>query len=60
LLVAGAATRLLTDQLYETQPLDPLTFGSVTVLVLAAALVAALVPARRATRVDPIVALRYE
>jgi ABC-type antimicrobial peptide transport system permease subunit len=60
LLVAGAATRLLTDQLYETQPLDPLTFGSVTVLVLFAALFAALVPARRATRVDPIVALRYE
>jgi putative ABC transport system permease protein len=60
LLVAAAATRLLTDQLYETQPLDPLTFGTVTVLVLAAALVAALVPARRATRVDPIVALRYE
>ncbi len=60
LLIAGAGTRLLTDQLYETQPLDPLTFASVTTLVLLAAFAAALVPARRATRVDPIVALRYE
>jgi putative ABC transport system permease protein len=60
LLVAGAGTRLLSDQLFDTQPLDPLTFASVTLLVIAAALVAALVPARRATRVDPIVALRYE
>jgi len=60
LFVAGAGTRLLTDELYDTQPLDPLTFGSVTALVVLAALVAALVPARRATQVDPIVALRYE
>jgi len=60
LFVAGAGTRLLTDELYDTQPLDPLTFGSVTALVVIAALVAALVPARRATQVDPIVALRYE
>ncbi len=60
LVVAGAGTRLLGDQLYDTQPLDPLTFASVTAIVIVAALVAALVPARRATRVDPIVALRYE
>jgi putative ABC transport system permease protein len=60
LFVAGAGTRLLTDELYDTQPLDPLTFVSVTALVVLAALVAALVPARRATQVDPIVALRYE
>jgi putative ABC transport system permease protein len=60
LFVAGAGTRLLTGELYDTQPLDPLTFGSVTALVVIAALVAALVPARRATQVDPIVALRYE
>jgi putative ABC transport system permease protein len=60
LFVAGAGTRLLTDELYDTQPLDPLTFGSVTALVVLAALVAALIPARRATQVDPIVALRYE
>jgi putative ABC transport system permease protein len=60
LFVAGAGTRLLTDELYDTQPLDPLTFGCVTALVVLAALFAALVPARRATQVDPIVALRYE
>jgi putative ABC transport system permease protein len=60
LIVAGAGTRLLTDELFETQPLDPLTFTCVTILVLVAAFSAALVPARRATRVDPIVALRYE
>jgi putative ABC transport system permease protein len=60
LFVAGAGTRLLADELYDTQPLDPLTFGSVTALVVLAALVAALIPARRATQVDPIVALRYE
>ena len=60
LFVAGAGTRLLTDELYDTQPLDPLTFVAVTAVVVLAALIAALVPARRATQVDPIVALRYE
>jgi putative ABC transport system permease protein len=60
LFIAGAGTRLIADQLYDTQPLDPLTFGAVTLLVIVAALLAALVPASRATRVDPIVALRYE
>lgn len=60
LIVAGAGTRFLKDQLYDTQPIDPLTFGCVTALIFVAALAAALVPARRATRVDPIVALRYE
>ena len=60
LLLAGAGTRLLADQLYDTEPLDPAVFGSVAALVIVSALVAAIVPARRATRVDPIVALRYE
>ncbi len=60
LVVAGVGTRMLGDQLYATQPLDPLTYGVVTTLVLAATVLAAFVPARRATRVDPIVALRYE
>jgi predicted permease len=60
LLVAVAGTRFLKDQLYDTQPLDPLTFGGVTALIIVAALIAAVLPARRATHVDPIVALRYE
>ena len=60
LIVAGAGTRFLRDQLYDTQPLDPMTFGCVTGLIVVAALVAAVLPARRATRVDPVVALRYE
>jgi putative ABC transport system permease protein len=57
---AAFATRALAITLYDVTPLDPLTCGSVAVLVTAAALVAALVPAWRATRVDPVVALRYE
>lgn len=60
LIVAAAGTRLIGDQLYDVQALDPFMFGSITALVIVAALSAAFVPARRATRVDPIVALRYE
>ncbi len=60
LVLAGIGTRLLVDELYETQPLDPAVFGGVAAIMIAFALFAALVPARRATRVDPIVALRYE
>ena len=60
LLLSALCTRFLGSQLYETAPLDPLTFAIVTALVILIAVVAALVPASRATRVDPIVALRYE
>jgi len=57
-LAALGVTRLLDSLLFEVSPLDPATFVAVVVLSGAAALLACWVPARRAARVDPVVALR--
>jgi putative ABC transport system permease protein len=58
--VAFASTRLLSNWLYPIAPLDVTTFVVCTALMLAVAAIASYVPARRATRVDPVVALRVE
>jgi len=60
-LVAGAAlSHLIRSLLFETSPTDPWTFAQTALVLVIAALLAVLVPALRAARMDPVQALRYD
>jgi predicted permease len=60
LIAAVPAARLLRSQLYGVSPSDPLTYAGIVVLLMGVAVVSTLLPARRAARVDPMIALRAE
>jgi putative ABC transport system permease protein len=60
LLASVGVTRLIASQLWGVSPTDPLVMGIVIVIIAIVGVAACYFPARRATRVDPMVALRYE
>jgi predicted permease len=60
LIASLALSRLLKSLLFGVSPTDPLTFGSIAILLIAIALLACYLPARQATKVDPLIALRHD
>jgi len=60
LTVAFAVTRVMRSLLFDVSPTDPATYAAIAALLCAVALVGCVLPARRASRVDPLVALRQE
>jgi putative ABC transport system permease protein len=60
LIAAAGVTHLMASMLYQVEPMDPLVLASMTTLFAVVALIACLVPSLRASRVDPVIALRSQ